>query len=307
MTRLQSLDTKSAETNSFGLTNYDKLQAAVDYLVVAGANLAALDTGNTLTIASEFHHVTLAGGNNVDNITDASGAAAGQQVRLLFDNAQTIRNNGGGTGNIRTKSGSDRAVNANEILTLAFDGTYWREQGSGASGLTTYTWATLPITHPAGEGAEVFVADTINGVKGVWPLIYNPAGDATYPYKIVGDDGTGSVVAAPRMVVFTETTSVASTTVTAVGSFTLPFAGKVIFGSVGHTNGGTVTIQFGSTSTGSQYASLTGASGNLGEAAVATVAAAGSTIFISKKTSSGSFTSQISAEYLRPVRVAGQA
>ena len=124
-TRLQALEDRTDGTQSFGLTNYDQLQADVDYLVVPGANLTSLGGSNTLTITNEWHQVTLAAGNNIDNIADALNAVAGPQVRLAFTNYQTVRNNGGGTGNIRTESGGDEYVMPNEIVTLTFDGTNW--------------------------------------------------------------------------------------------------------------------------------------------------------------------------------------
>lgn len=113
----------------------DALTGNVNYLTVAGADVAALGANNAVAIAAEFQRVTVVTGN-IDNITDVAGLVAGQPVRLLFTNAQTMRNNGGGAGNIRTVSGSDRAVVANEIVTLAYDSitAVWRE-GNAVAGL----------------------------------------------------------------------------------------------------------------------------------------------------------------------------
>lgn len=94
----------------------------VNYLVSAGADLAALAGSNTLSVTNEFHNVTLAGGNTIDNLDVVTIVPVkGQQYRLLFQNAQTVRNQGGGTGNIRTLTGVDRAVSAHEIVTFNYD------------------------------------------------------------------------------------------------------------------------------------------------------------------------------------------
>lgn len=127
MTRLATLDVKAAGTDPFGLTNYNKLKTDLEYLTFAGADLAS---AATINITNEFHGIT--GTVTIDNITDLLGAVAGQQVRLWIKGGPlTIRNNGGGAGNIRTKTGADRALAANEIVALAFDGALWRESGPG--------------------------------------------------------------------------------------------------------------------------------------------------------------------------------
>jgi hypothetical protein len=123
--RLNALATLVDGDDSFGFTNYEDLKANSDYLVVEGAAVGALDVGNTVDITNEYHQVTVAGGSNIDNITDALGAVAGQQVRLAFSNYQTVRNHAGGTGNIRTVSGGDELVAPNEIVTFTFDGANW--------------------------------------------------------------------------------------------------------------------------------------------------------------------------------------
>lgn len=128
MPRLSTLDVKATGTDPFGLANYNKLKSDVDYVASAGADLAAVGGGNTLAITNEFHKVTAASGL-IDSITDVAGLGSCQQIRLLFANAQTIRNNGGGAGNIRTRSGGDRSVSPNEIVTLNYEGAVWREVG----------------------------------------------------------------------------------------------------------------------------------------------------------------------------------
>lgn len=117
----------------------NQLKANSDYLTVAGADLAS---AAAIHPTSEFHGIT--GTTTIDTITDDLGPAAGQQVRLWIKGGPlTIRNNGGGTGNIRTLTGADRAAKTNEVIELAYDGTVWREQ-SPASAMTLLMDYTAP-------------------------------------------------------------------------------------------------------------------------------------------------------------------
>lgn len=140
---------------AFGLTNYDNLEADVNYLVIAGADLPS---GATLDITSSFHGVT--GTTTVDSISDALGAIAGQHVRLWIKNGPlSIRNNGGGAGNIRTRTGLDRTVVANEIVTLAYDGAVWREVTPGVGAKLDYAQITssVNITHTTEGTADAVI------------------------------------------------------------------------------------------------------------------------------------------------------
>lgn len=127
-TRLGPLNTIAASSDPFGLANYDQLKANNDYLTVAGADLAS---ATTIDITSGFHGVT--GTVTIANITDLLGAVEGQQVRLWIKAGPlAIQNNGGGTGNVRTQSGSDQKYVQNQVVTLVFDGALWREQSTYA-------------------------------------------------------------------------------------------------------------------------------------------------------------------------------
>jgi hypothetical protein len=66
-------------------------------------------------------------GGTIDNIADAAGVTEGQLLELYFTGATTIRNNGGGAGNIRTISGADLAIAVGDVVELVYDGTNWRE------------------------------------------------------------------------------------------------------------------------------------------------------------------------------------
>jgi len=160
-TRLNGLDDKTAGTDSFGLTNYDKLQADADYVFVPGADIAALDTGNTVTISARYHKVTVATGN-IDNITDPLGAVAGQVSELAFTNAQTVRNNSGGSSTVRTASGADVVYGPGTVASFRYDGTNWVEQGRGTGAKLDYAQIQTPGNSIPGnlvpyDGSEVRV------------------------------------------------------------------------------------------------------------------------------------------------------
>jgi hypothetical protein len=124
LTRLNALDVKSAGSDAFGLTNYNKLKTDIEYLTVAGADLASAATINP---TAEFHAVT--GTTTIDNLTDTVGAVPGQQVTLWIKGGPlTIRNNGGGTGNVRTASGLDVLCATNDTISFVYDGTVWRQK-----------------------------------------------------------------------------------------------------------------------------------------------------------------------------------
>jgi hypothetical protein len=98
----------------------DAVRVDLNYSMVAGAALAS---GTTLTITAAFHSVT--GVANIDTITDSLGQVTGQSVFLVFAAAATVRNNGGGTGNIRTRSGLSHITVAGEVMELVYDGSHW--------------------------------------------------------------------------------------------------------------------------------------------------------------------------------------
>lgn len=139
MSRLNALADRTAG-QAFGLTNYDNLEADVNYLIGSGANIAALDAGNTVTISSSWHKVTVATGN-IDNINDALGAIAGQSVILDFQNAQTIRNLTGG-GLIKTLTGGSVAIAAGALVHFKYDGANWWAIPLVAGGTTIVTRST---------------------------------------------------------------------------------------------------------------------------------------------------------------------
>lgn len=117
----------------------DAVRGAVNYMTIAGATLSALGGSNTLTVTAEYHAVSVAAGN-VDNIADASGAVAGQRARLLFTNAQTIRDNA--PGNIRTLNGSNYSAQAGELVVFQYDGANWHV-GATSVGITSYVDSQL--------------------------------------------------------------------------------------------------------------------------------------------------------------------
>ena len=149
----------------------------MNYLIVAGANLAS---ASSLVTTNEFHQVT--GVTTVDSLSPAT-PVAGQQIRLLFQGALTVRNNGGGTGNIRTLSGGDRPVKANEIVVFNYDGAVWREAAGTAPKITVSTLAGGPPASPA--DGDYWVATNTDG-SGGRPVFQYDTGEATYKWKFLG-------------------------------------------------------------------------------------------------------------------------
>lgn len=137
----------------------DAVRVAANYVTQPGANLAS---AATINITSEFHRVT--GTANVDNISDASGAVDGQEVMLFTTGACTIRNNGAGTGNIRTATGADFIAAPNTSYLFAFDATanVWRQFAAGGGGSSTsvvYDSGVLAAsTSPTLDSGNVIVA-----------------------------------------------------------------------------------------------------------------------------------------------------
>lgn len=119
----------------------DDVMNDVNFLVVAGADIAS---GTTVTVTNAFHKVT--GTTTIDNLSHAA-PVKGQEARLWFASGLTVRNNGGGTGNIRTVSGGDRAVLANEVVAFVYDGAVWRETaGTPLAGVElAYVEATADV------------------------------------------------------------------------------------------------------------------------------------------------------------------
>jgi hypothetical protein len=107
----------------------DAVRIDANYLSMPGATLAS---AATLTITAEYHSVS--GTATIDNLSDALGAVAGQQVKLFTTGAATIRNNGAGTGNIRTASGADFVAVANTLYSFFYDGALWRQFAAGGGG-----------------------------------------------------------------------------------------------------------------------------------------------------------------------------
>lgn len=131
----------------------DAVTGDVNYLSMPGADLAS---AATINLTSSFHGVT--GTTTIDNLNDAAGAVAGQPARLWIKGGPlTIRNNGGGTGNIRTRTGSDRILQTNEIISFIYDGAVWRESAPGGGAVTLIDYTV------SGAAISVFDTNTILG------------------------------------------------------------------------------------------------------------------------------------------------
>lgn len=198
----------------------------INFFAVAGATLAS---AASVVTTNEFHQIS--GTTQIDNISPAT-PVAGQQVRLLFQGALNIRNNGGGTGNIRTLRGVDRTVVANEIVTFVYDGAVWRESTGAASiKVTTSTLAGGPPASPA--DGDFWVATNVDGAGGRWFFQYD-SGEATYKWKFLG--GAPFYVAGSLTTVSGNATAYYDTTAT----LTLPRAGdwEITWASYGNGAGG---------------------------------------------------------------------
>jgi microcystin-dependent protein len=213
---LQALNTDDALPDAW----VDEVKAAHDYLIAAGADLAS---ATTLTITSTFHKVT--GTTTIDSVSDASGPVAGQRVTFAFQGTTTVRHNGGGTGNIRLLGGFHAGFVANEMLTLAYDGTNWIEvsrsplhlcgelivhgspnttvpsgylyrDGSAVS-RTTYAalFAMLGTQFGTGDGSTTF---NLQDSRGRMPVGWAPSGGHADVSSIGGNDGTTLVRRRPK-------------------------------------------------------------------------------------------------------------
>lgn len=156
-----------------------------------GADLAS---AGTITPTTGFHKVT--GTTQIDNI---AAPTDGNTVWLWFTGALTIRNNGGGTGNIRTASGADKPVVAETLLAFRSDGTVWKEIGVGG---TTSADSTL------GSDTAAFDFQNIAGGAHLRAIIHargsavstgsdlivqvNNDGTASYDRLLARSDGTST-------------------------------------------------------------------------------------------------------------------
>jgi hypothetical protein len=187
----------------------DAVKDDVNYHSVAGADLAS---GATLTITNSFHKVT--GAVTIDNISHAA-PVSGQQVRIWCASALTIRNNGGGAGNIRTLTGADRSVRANEIVALTYDGTVWR-----AGPLHTDFVTALPAS--PGDGDEVVLTDSLTAPTYAWRMKYL-AGAAKWVFVGGAEADSLGTSASTASTGYTTLAGAPSITVPAAGSYDISF------------------------------------------------------------------------------------
>lgn len=108
-----------------------------------GADLAS---AATITPTTQFHKVT--GTTTIDNV---ASPVSGHEVVLWITGTLTIRNNGGGTGNIRTATGADKVVSNGMILVFRSDGTVWQE-------VTAAPAISCRVTHSANQTTAATLA-----------------------------------------------------------------------------------------------------------------------------------------------------
>lgn len=153
---------------------FDAATELINYLSIAGDTLSS---AASIAIDHRFHVV--AGTTTIDSITDALGAVAGQPIDLYVQSQLTIRNNGGGTGNIRTLSGGDRVVRAGEVVSFIYDGSVWRERNTIPGAELSYIEFTAPVSVTATTEAAAGIlvtADnlTFDGLTAVEVEFYTP-------------------------------------------------------------------------------------------------------------------------------------
>ncbi len=182
---------------SFGLTNYDYLEADVNYLI----GFATVASQTPMPITTETTLVT--GTNTIDSLSDALGATAGQRITLLFQSALTVRNNGGGVGNIRTLTGADRRVRPNEIVSFIFDGMNWIEERPDRAAYRkgTSTAATNTLTETDLLGGAFSLPPNVLGISGGVRIklsgdaVFNPGASTAPPrFKIKLGSGPTTVI-----------------------------------------------------------------------------------------------------------------
>lgn len=131
------------------------LQKVQDSLNSVGVAGAAIASAGTINITNPVHQIT--GVTAIATIADANVPTVGETVTLWIQTGLTIQNNGGGVGNIRTLSGSDRVCKANEIVVLLYDGAVWRETNPQAAAIT-YRKTTAKVVN-----TTVAATDLLNG------------------------------------------------------------------------------------------------------------------------------------------------
>lgn len=91
-----------------------------------GANVTA---ANDLTLGKDGNFFTITGNTQINGIASASWTA-GNSITLLFSGAPTVKHNtaaGAGFASLYLAGGADFSATADDLLTLVYDGTLWRE------------------------------------------------------------------------------------------------------------------------------------------------------------------------------------
>lgn len=116
-------------------------------VTLTGSGVATMPTLPLYTITSNT--------GTSDDFDSIIAMASGSQVTYQATSGHTItvRNNGGGTGNIRTKSGASVVLSGDESITLVCDGTNWIEasdnpgEGTFTPAITFDTPGNLAVTY----------------------------------------------------------------------------------------------------------------------------------------------------------------
>jgi hypothetical protein len=110
-----------ATLNNTGLLMASRIRTA------KGADVAS---GTTITIGADGNAVAITGTTTINHLTTTDWQA-GSVVRLLFGTSLTVTHNAGSppanTAPILLSGAANFSATANDVLTLIFDGTNWRE------------------------------------------------------------------------------------------------------------------------------------------------------------------------------------
>jgi hypothetical protein len=113
------------ETRTYleNLANGDQAFKQLNY----GAASEVTISGGAITITASRHRVDTEGNSVADDLDTIIGGSDGDVLRLQLENASrsvTLRNSGGGSGNIRTADGSDiKLSSSNTFVDLTYDAT----------------------------------------------------------------------------------------------------------------------------------------------------------------------------------------
>jgi hypothetical protein len=117
------------------------------FLTSKGTNVAST---NNMTLYNDGNYFNITGANTI-NLINSVGWTSGSEITLYSATAPTIAHNQTASGDYKTillSDSSDYLLETDAIITLVYDGTYWREKSR--SQLVHSTSGTFTATFPTG-------------------------------------------------------------------------------------------------------------------------------------------------------------